>query len=430
MNFLETLKRDADAKYSEMLSGETKSPIETVDIASTTKFVEKNKAYHSRLESEAKQLSQSLDTVEKNKQSRLKLEELKRKQAKEAEEEKRRKQKEEQERIRREAERREAEAAAKKKKIIISCVALAVVVAIIIAIIAGVSSKKKQEAANYGVDNIAISVLSKTNGSQSYNYYTTNFKIKVKNDCKVEITYLECNMLLTAIDTGSELWKGDVRLTGDITPNGGTSTWDVELKSSGNELWNYPLAGLKIQCKITGATFDDYTSKDYSEGYKTIFEGSSNYMETSYQNALNLYNSGKYAEAKDIFEGLGNYKDAATYLDLCEDKVFYQQMETYLHDVAGKNAILPDNYVLYLGYTQNDWYYYEGEDYRAFSADFVVNDSQVSTYLNNFRNKLTSNGFTAVSANVYKKGYTMICFSDIQEGYSSKYIDYYAWQMN
>ena len=41
MNFLETLKRDADAKYSEMLSGETKSPIETVDIASTTKFVEK-----------------------------------------------------------------------------------------------------------------------------------------------------------------------------------------------------------------------------------------------------------------------------------------------------------------------------------------------------------------------------------------------------
>ena len=267
-------------------------------------------------------------------------------------------------------------------------------------------------------------------GSQSYNYYTTNFKIKVKNDCKVEITYLECNMLLTAIDTGSELWKGDVRLTGDITPNGGTSTWDVELKSSGNELWNYPLAGLKIQCKITGATFDDYTSKDYSEGYKTIFEGSSNYMETSYQNALNLYNSGKYAEAKDIFEGLGNYKDAATYLDLCEDKVFYQQMETYLHDVAGKNAILPDNYVLYLGYTQNDWYYYEGEDYRAFSADFVVNDSQVSTYLNNFRNKLTSNGFTAVSANVYKKGYTMICFSDIQEGYSSKYIDYYAWQMN
>ena len=42
MNFLETLKRDADAKYSEMLLGETKSPIETVDVASTTKFVEKN----------------------------------------------------------------------------------------------------------------------------------------------------------------------------------------------------------------------------------------------------------------------------------------------------------------------------------------------------------------------------------------------------
>ena len=53
-----------------------------------------------------------------------------------------------------------------------------------------------------------------------------------------------------------------------------------------------------------------------------------------------------------------------------------------------------------------------------------------NTYLNNFRNKLTSNGFTAVNANIYKKGSTMIYFSDIQEGYSSKYIDYYAWKIN
>ena len=430
MKFLETLAKDADSKFSQMLAGETESPIETVQVANTTKFATKNKAFHQRLQDESKELQDSLATIKKNKQDRLKNEEIRRQKQKEAEEEKRRKQKEEQERLRREAERKAAERAARTKKLVITFVALAVVVAIIIAIVSGVSSKKKKEEANYGVDHIAVSVLSKSNGSQSYSYYTTNFKIKVKNDCQVEITYLECNMLLTAIDSGSELWKGDVRLTGDITPNGGTSTWDLELKSTGNELWNYPLEGLKIQCKITGATFDDYTSKDYSGDYKTIYTGSSNYKETSYQNAINLYNSGKYAEAKEIFDALGNYRDSASYSDKCEDKVFYQQMENYLHEVAGNNAILPDNYVLYLGYTQNDWFYYEYEDYRAFSADFVVDDSQVNTYLNNFRNKLTSNGFTAVNANIYKKGSTMIYFSDIQEGYSSKYIDYYAWKIN
>lgn len=154
----------------------------------------KNKAYHSRLESEAKQLSQSLNTVEKNKQSRLKLEELKRKQAKEAEEERKRQQKEEQERQRREAARREAERAAKKKKMIFACVALAVVVAIVIAIIAGVASsnKKKEEAArqeelNYGCSHISLEIKSKTNGEQSYNYYTTNFRIVVKMNVKLKL---------------------------------------------------------------------------------------------------------------------------------------------------------------------------------------------------------------------------------------------------
>lgn len=439
MNFLETLKRDADAKYSDMLSGKAKSPIEPVDVASTTMFVEKNKAYHSRLESEAKELYQSLDTVEKNKQSRLKLEELKRKQAKEAEEERKRKQKAEQDRIRRESERKEAEKAANKKKIIITCVVLAIVVAIIIAIVAGASSKKKKDAANYGVENISISVLSKTNGSQSYNYYSTNFKIKVKNDCAVEITYLEGNMLINAADSNTELWKGDIRLTGDITSNGGFSTWDLELKSSNDELWDYPLEGLKIQFKWTSATFDDYTTKDYSESYKTIYSGNANYKADKYQQAKNLYNQGKYQEAYDIFVELGSYSDCETWADKCNERIAEQiRLESlntwkqYLGYV-GSDIPIPST-IEYWGTPNTSTTWYEGSNRNGVSCGgYIYDTANGINFVSDFKGELIAAGYTEVTGGssyndmdyYYKKGNIVVGFN-----YPiADYYDYYIYMV-
>lgn len=445
MNFLETLKRDADAKYSEMLSGETKSPIETVDIASTTKFVEKNKAYHSRLESEAKQLSQSLNTVEKNKQSRLKLEELKRKQAKEAEEERKRQQKEEQERQRREAARREAERAAKKKKMIFACVALAVAVAIVIAIIAGVASsnKKKEEAArqeelNYGCSHISLEIKSKTNGEQSYNYYTTNFRIVVKNECQVKITYLVCDLKVSAADNGTELWKGDVRLTGDI-PAGGNATWDVDLKTTGNQIWSYPLEGLTIQCKFVSAQFDDYTSKDYSDTYKTVHSGNSNYKNNLYQQAKNYYNQGKYQEAYDIFVSLGSYSDCETWADKCNEKIAEQSRLESLNawkqylSYVGSNIPTPST-IEYWGTPNTATTWYEGSDRNGVSCGgYIYNTANGLNFVSDFKSELIAAGYTEVTDGsnyndldyYYKKGNIVVGFNDP----IANYYDYYVYMV-
>lgn len=175
----------------------------------------------------------------------------------------------ENERLAREAEKAAKIKAEKKKKIIKIAVSLGIILAIIIVIIIGISSWKSKEESKYGASNITISVVSKTNGSQSFNSYTTNLKITVTNDCSEKITYLKGSMIIFG-DDNKELWRGDVSLNGDVD-SGYAETWNLELKSDNSDLWNYVLTEMKIQFKISSANFDGFSSKSYSEDYKTIY---------------------------------------------------------------------------------------------------------------------------------------------------------------
>lgn len=168
-----------------------------------------------------------------------------------------------------EAERVVREKAEKKKKLIKIVVSLSVILAILVAIIIGVSSSKAKEESKYGASNITISVVSKTNGSQTYDGYTTNLKIAVTNKCTEKITYLKGSMIIST-NGGIELWSGEVSLTGNVYGDGGTGSWNLELSGDSSELWNYNLTQLKIRFKITGAHFDGIT-KTYSEDYKIIY---------------------------------------------------------------------------------------------------------------------------------------------------------------
>ena len=448
MNFLETLAKDADSKFSQMLAGETKSPIETIEVASSSKFATKNKAFHQRLQTEATELEESLATIKRNKQRRLKNEELKKQQQQEAEEERLKKQKQEAERARREAERLQAEKVAKKKKMIKLIIALSIVAVIVISIIIGVavSNKKKQEAAkleelNYGCSHISMTVDSKTNGEQSYGYYITNFKITIINGCQRDITYLKCNMLINAVDSDVQLWKGDVSLTGDVSSNGGKSTWNLELKSTSNELWNYPLVGLKIQCQWTRATFDEpdanyNTTKTYTDSYKVVYSGNANYKSDMYQQAKSYYNQGKYQEAYDIFVQLGTYSDSATWAEKCDEKITEQnrlqglnQFKEYLSFI-GNNIPVPSK-VEYWGTPGTGTTYYEGSDRNCvYGSGYIYNVANGLNFVSNYKDELIAAGYTEVTGGshyndcdyYYKKDNIVIGFNDPIDSYYEYYI--------
>lgn len=176
-----------------------------------------------------------------------------------------RKAKEEYEKAQREAKR----IAREKKKKKMKTVWIAIILAILVAIIIGISIYKSKEEAKYGASNITISVVSKTNGSQTFDIYTTNLKINVTNGCTEKITYITGDMLIST-SGGIELWSGAVNLTGDIYGNR-TGSWNLELRSDNLDLWNYNLTEIKIEFKINSAHFDGFTIKRYSENYKIIY---------------------------------------------------------------------------------------------------------------------------------------------------------------
>lgn len=457
MKFLETLAKDADSKYSQMLAGETESPIDVVKVASTSKFATKNKEYHQRLEEEATQIQDALATIKKNKQARIKNEEIKKKLQREAEEERKRAQEAERERRRKEQARIEAEKAERKKRMIKLGVILGIIAAIVIAIIIGVASnnKKKEEEARleelrYGCSHISMIIDSKTNGEQSYNYYITNFKITIKNDCQRDITYLACNLLINSVDSDIQLWKGDVTLTGDVSADGGKSTWNLELKSTSNELWNYPLEGLKIQCKWTSATFDEpdayyNTSKTYTDSYKVIYSGNANYKSNLYQQAKSLYNQGKYQEAYDIFIQLGSYSDSASWADKCDEKMAeqskLQSLNTWKEYLSyiGSNIPVPST-VEYWGTpngTSSTWY---NGSYRngVSCGGYIYNSANGINFVEDFESELISAGYTKVTDGnsyndldyYYKKGNIVIGFNDPIADYYDHYVYMVAFKVS
>lgn len=276
---------------------------------------------------------------------------------------------------------------------------------------------------------ITFNVTGKTT-STSYSTYYSTISFSLKNNSNVEVTYICGEMKLYNGSTQVGSWN--VYFNGEY--QGGQSyTTTVKFdESNKSDLYNTSYTNLGVTYRITSMKFNgDYKEHEYNGQTMTLKAiGDTSGYENNYKEAVSLYNQGKYSEAQVIFESLGEYKDSAWYADQCENKAFYQEMETHLHDVAGSNAILPDNYTLYLAYNYNDYFYYNHTEYRAFFCDFRISASEESSYISKFKTKLISNGFTAMDNNTYKKGSTMIYISDIQEGYTDNYINYYAWKIN
>lgn len=205
---------------------------------------------------------------------------------------------------------------------------------------------------------------------------------------------------------------------------------------------------IKITLVIKVAGWEGGLVREYDEGKQVVLKnfgetsgsqqpgqppqqgGTSGGVQTTeqkYQQAISLYNNGKYAEALEIFEDLNNYKQSADYIDACEEKLFYVQMENELASVAGSNAILPDNYMLQTSYSANEYILYNGNYYLGFYADFYCHRLNMQEYIYGFITKLINNGYSYVSDGVYKKANTIVQFGYFE---GDDYFTYQAFKIS
>ena len=331
----------------------------------------------------------------------------------------------------------------RKKIIAITAIASsALIILIIIIRIAMAANAKKQ--AGYSAEKFTIKVVSKTNdkynesladGYVGSGYYYT-FRFEVTNQSPYVSDKISGDMDVLNSE-GEVLTTSGISLPG-VLGSGVTKYWTVQLNvSKGNEareIWNTPLDFLEITFKITSISFEDGTTKKYSDTKNVVVHSisenidKSDVTESKYRYALSLFENKKYEDAMQIFLSLGDYKQAAEYAHTCDSKLFYLTMDERLADLAGADAVLPDNYEIF-SYNINQITYFQGKEYRCFSANLVVNADD-SGYLYKFREKLLSNGFVEINEFEYTKGYTVIQFSDIQEGFSDNTVYYYAFKLS
>lgn len=273
---------------------------------------------------------------------------------------------------------------------------------------------------------ISIEVVGKTNSVRgSYNISKIDFV--VANSADFDISYIYGDMIL--YNGNTKVGKYNVSFNGNYESSSSHKVYVEFSEYNSSSLYNTTFTNLGITFNISKLRFNgDY--KEYNYDYFTVLKeiGDSSSLENNYQYAISLFNNGDYLLAKEIFKSLDDYKDSYNYVVLCDDKYYKKELENNLHNIAGNSAVLPDNYEIYLSYSTNSSIYYNNVYYDSvFSCDLLVNSSN---YIEEFNNKLLNLGFTKVEENTYKKGLTIIKITDPIDGYSSRYIDYYAWKIN
>ncbi len=231
------------------------------------------------------------------------------------------------------------------KKILKCIIPIAIIATIIIIISCLLLNKKSANEELYKSENFDVEVTNKIN-TESDNWlsdYAYIFKFKITNNSTKEITHLIGIMTVDNI-RNEHLFVGEISLSGSIA-SGNYGSWNVTAYSSSNEtgleLYNTQYSGLNIYFRITDISFADGVYKEYENQDIKIKSADPNYVNPKYTNAMNLYNQGKYKEAKAEFEALGNYKDSVNMLRLCNQKILEINQAEYQ---KGVNFLNQKNY--------------------------------------------------------------------------------------
>ena len=330
MSFLEVVKKQTDEKYLKLLSGESEYSATSMEISSCDEYKEKYRNYKTRIKKERNALNDAMATIQSIKEEERLAAEKKERQEKERQrlEEEARLEKERQEKWEREAplrkmkeEMRRKEEAKMQKKAKVKAIITSI--AVIVAIICAFALLFKGIFGKYSDSNIDISVIEKYNEDYSYTQ-GLNFTLvfEVENKGSLDVHQLVGNLKIYN-SNGDCLLADTLTLNGIIEPDK-LLRYDVDFKLSdtveNRELYDTDLSGLKMTYQLTMVEFEDYKEKEYKNGdEKIICDVSDEYVEginasdNSYQDAVNLFNQGKYAEAIPLFKALGDYKDSSDY---------------------------------------------------------------------------------------------------------------------
>lgn len=458
MKFIELVKNDLEKKYSDILNGKTDNVIAGVEVKSEEPF-EKYSSFKTRLKKENDQFNAGIDTIKENESRRLKKEGDDAAAKKRAEEEAAKKRAEE-DRRRREAAARAAQAKRDKIERVFQTIALfgpavlVIVTAIIMfsnatqlqirgkfigsimawiafliaTVVATIIFAKKLygswEAHDkssrivgsvFGVLTLVISIITisvsastiksdfnpatfieikATGKTTSESYYTnyTTISFSLQNTSDIDIDSVKGNM---DFYKGSSL-IGQYTVTFNGTFGAGrsyTSTVEFNESSSNSPLHDTSYDNLGIKWKVT----------DISVGYKSYsVNGSTIQLKTGSNTNNNNNNNGNGNN-----NGGSSNNDNTTVLQRFKNAV-------------SNDVILPDNYKSILDEGNiNTYSYYNYQDYDGYYAMFEISEAQQSTFMDNFFNKLTSNGYSVRYDEYYEHEYiknnTVLKFDTVQE---------------
>lgn len=433
MKIIDLLKEGTYDKYLNMLEGKTANVTDDIGICSADKFLSNYENTITRLEKETEEINKRLSFIQKNDRKRKKEEQKKAdeeklnaeyqravsfynaKQYNEAirafepikdykdsyilalkckEEISRQRLEREEAQRRANEEALQASIAASKRKARNKALAAVLLIAIAVGgLVGGIFIRNS----GYSAKNINMSVVSKNNTQYQNNYCSFDLIIKVNNQTAHSISSIKGTMTIKDIND-TVLASGNTSIeTGHLSPNSNAnSTLTINVNGNNAEkIWAAGLSQLTITFDISGINFDG-----------------------SYKNASREIVLSKATNSIDVSNNNGQdgyYEDAA----------WENDMLRALAQMAGKEAILPDDWEMY-SYSSNETIEHNESYYQCFYADMHVPDNQTDSYMNAFRNKLLKHGYSELNSNCYRKNSTIVYFTDPEWYYDSYGFGYYA----
>ena len=433
MNTTDLIKQELDDKYLNMLEGKTAGITDDINIVSADRFVSNYETAIVRLEEETEAINKRLSFIQKNERKRKKEDQIKANEERLEAEYQRAvglynagqygeagkifanmkdyndslslalkckdilvKQRDEME----EAQRRAAEEAfqesiaAEKKKDRNKTLVTALFIVLAIGSLIGVIFLKN---AGYSAKNIKMSAVSKNNKQYQNDSCSFDLIIKVENQTAHSISSIKGSMTIKDINN-TVLASGNTSIeTGNLSPKSNVnSTMTINVNGNNAEkIWAAGLSQLTITFNITGINFDN--------SYKTASREIMLSKATSSIDLSNANNQGGYGE----------------------DGAWKNDMLSALRQIAGNEAILPDNWEVN-SYSTNETIEHGSTYYQCFYADMHVPNDQPDSYMNSFRNKLLRNGYEELNSNCYRKNSTIVYFTDPAWFYDGYGFGYYA----
>ena len=219
-----------------------------------------------------------------------------------------------------------------------------------------------QEAA----EDCEIAITNKVNSYEYSSSLKVELTITIENKYSMAINYIEGELEIMDSE-GNVLSSGTAYFgtTATTTERGYsfpadsketyTLKWEMNKTAGAVQIWNSDYSTLSFSYKITGIRLEN--NGIFEVSCVPMVKKVDSKFELAYENAVSLYNKGKYAEALPLFAELGTYKDSynyytecATYVETVVNGEKYDQAIALVEQEKYKEALEIFNELLYDDY--------------------------------------------------------------------------------